>query len=226
MNQTVAAPVTIQGLLDQLQATRDAEWAPEQLRAHADLRRSLEANADRARFVKPGDVVPPFVLAEVGGGTVILDDLLAEGPVTLVFFRFEGCPACNTALRGYQLTLAPALRELGAHLVIVSPQIAEKLVAIKERHGFDFPVASDPDRVLIDFFGIGFAPDEEAREESRRKGADLGAILGTGEWTLPYPTVVVIDQDRTVRFADVHPDWMVRTESSAVLAAVRPLVGQ
>ncbi|WP_054569489.1 hypothetical protein [Frankia sp. R43] len=77
--------MTIQGLLDQLQATRDAEWAPEQLRAHADLRRSLEANADRARFVKPGDVVPPFVLAEVGGGTVILDDLLAEGPVTLVF---------------------------------------------------------------------------------------------------------------------------------------------
>ncbi|CUU59678.1 Peroxiredoxin [Parafrankia irregularis] len=218
--------MTIQGLLDQLQATRDAEWAPEQLRAHADLRRSLEENADRARFVRPGDVVAPFALAEVGGGSVVLDDLLADGPVTLVFFRFEGCPACNTALRGYQLTLAPALRELGAHLVIVSPQIPEKLLAIKERHGFEFLVASDPDRVLIDSFGIGFAPDAAARDESRRSGVDLGAILGTGEWTLPYPTVVVIDRDRIVRFADVHPDWMVRTDSSAVLAAVRPLVGR
>ncbi|ABW11950.1 alkyl hydroperoxide reductase/ Thiol specific antioxidant/ Mal allergen [Parafrankia sp. EAN1pec] len=226
MSQTGTAPVTVQGFLDELQATRDAEWAPEQLRAHADLRRSLEEKADRARFVKPGDVVPPFALAEVGGGTVRLDDLLTDGPVVLVFFRFEGCPACNTALRGYQLTLAPALRELGAHLVIVSPQIAEKLAAIKERHGFDFLVASDADRVLIDSFGIGFAPDEAARDESRRRGADLGAILGTREWVLPYPTVVVIDRDRTVRFADVHPDWMVRTESSAVLAAVRPLVGQ
>ncbi|MCK9926745.1 AhpC/TSA family protein [Frankia sp. Mgl5] len=226
MSQTGTAPVTVQGFLDELQATRDAEWAPEQLRAHADLRRSLEEKADRARFVKPGDVVPPFALAEVGGGTVRLDDLLTDGPVVLVFFRFEGCPACNAALRGYQLTLAPALRELGAHLVIVSPQIAERLAAIKERHGFDFLVASDADRVLIDSFGIGFAPDETARDESRRRGADLGAILGTGEWVLPYPTVVVIDRDRTVRFADVHPDWMVRTESSAVLAAVRPLVGQ
>ncbi|MEX5707756.1 alkyl hydroperoxide reductase [Parafrankia soli] len=226
MSQTGTVPVTVQGFLDELQATRDAEWAPEQLRAHADLRRSLEENADRERFVRPGDVVPPFALAEVGGGSVVLDDLLADGPVVLVFFRFEGCPACNTALRGYQLTLAPALRELGAHLVIVSPQIAERLAAIKERHGFEFLVASDPDRVLIDSFGIGFAPAEAARDESRGRGVDLGAILGTGDWVLPYPTVVVIDRDRTVRFADVHPDWMVRTESAAVLAAVRPLVGQ
>ncbi|CAI7980723.1 Alkyl hydroperoxide reductase [Frankia sp. Hr75.2] len=226
MSQTGTVPVTVQGFLDELQAARDAEWAPEQLRAHTDLRRSLEENADRERFVRPGDVVPPFALAEVGGGSVVLDDLLADGPVVLVFFRFEGCPACNTALRGYQLTLAPALRELGAHLVIVSPQIAERLAAIKERHGFEFLVASDPDRVLIDSFGIGFAPAEAARDESRGRGVDLGAILGTGDWVLPYPTVVVIDRDRTVRFADVHPDWMVRTESAAVLAAVRPLVGQ
>ncbi|WP_018502859.1 peroxiredoxin-like family protein [Parafrankia discariae] len=226
MSQTGTAPVTVQGFLDELQATRDAEWAPEQLRAHADLRRSLEENADRGRFVRPGDVVAPFTLAEVGGGTVVLDALLADGPVVLVFFRFEGCPACNAALRGYRLTLAPALRELGAHLVIVSPQIAEKLAAVKERHGFEFLVASDPDRILIDSFGIGFAPAEAARDESRGRGVDLGAILGTGDWVLPYPTVVVIDRDRTVRFADVHPDWMVRTEAAAVLAAVRPLVGQ
>ncbi|SQD99124.1 MULTISPECIES: peroxiredoxin-like family protein [unclassified Parafrankia] len=226
MSQTGTVPVTVQGFLDELQATRDEEWAPEQLRAHADLRRSLEENADRERFVRPGDVVPPFALAEVGGGSVVLDDLLADGPVVLVFFRFEGCPACNRVLRGYQLTLAPALRELDAHLVIVSPQIAERLAAIKERHGSEFLVASDPDRVLIDSFGIGFAPAEAARDESRGRGVDLGAILGTGDWVLPYPTVVVIDRDRTVRFADVHPDWMVRTESAAVLAAVRPLVGQ
>jgi peroxiredoxin len=38
------------------------------------------------------------------------------------------------------------------------------------------------------------------------------------------PTVVVIDQDRVVRFADVHPDWLVRTEADAVIDAVRPLV--
>jgi hypothetical protein len=34
---------------------------------------------------------------------------------------------------------------------------------------------------------------------------------------------VVIDQDYVVRFADAHPDWMVRTEVDAVLDAVRSL---
>ena len=38
------------------------------------------------------------------------------------------------------------------------------------------------------------------------------------------PTIVVIGQDRVVRFADVHPDWLVRTEAEAVIEAVRPLV--
>ncbi len=41
---------------------------------------------------------------------------------------------------------------------------------------------------------------------------------------LPMPTIVVIGQDRVVRFADVHPDWLVRTEAQAVIDAVRPLV--
>jgi hypothetical protein len=35
--------------------------------------------------------------------------------------------------------------------------------------------------------------------------------------------VVVVDRDHVVRFADVHPDWMVRTEAAAVIAAVRSL---
>jgi hypothetical protein len=35
--------------------------------------------------------------------------------------------------------------------------------------------------------------------------------------------VVVIDIDGVVRFADVHPDWMVRTEAETVIDAVRAL---
>ena len=31
------------------------------------------------------------------------------------------------------------------------------------------------------------------------------------------PTIVVVGPDRVVRFADVHPDWLVRTEADAVL---------
>jgi peroxiredoxin len=218
---TAARLVTVQDYLDDLQAERDAAWSEDRLRAHAALRQSLEDGADRSQFIKAGDRVTPFVLEEADGGQVVLSDLLAEGPVVLLFFRFEGCPACNAALHGYQETLSRPLRDLGAHLVAISPQVVDRLGAIKRRHGLDFLVASDPGARLIDELGLGFAPDDQAQQRSRAEGQDLGATLGTGSWTLPYPTAVVIDTDGIATYVDVHPNWMIRTPASTILDEVR-----
>jgi peroxiredoxin len=223
MTQTTSSSLTVQDYLDQLQAERNAEWPEERLKGQAALRQSLEDNADRDGFIKVGDQVDPFVLSEADGGTVALTELLASGPVVLLFFRFESCPACNAALHGYQETLAGPLRELGATLVAISPQVAELLPAIKRRHDLDFLVASDPEAALIGSFGIGFAPNEAEQERSRQEGNDLGERLGTSRWTLPYPTAVVIDQDGVARFVDVHPNWMVRTQAATIIDAVRKL---
>ncbi len=211
-------------LLADLHAYRVRTMAAEDLQVNIDQRRQLEETADRAAFVTPGDVVAPFALPEVHGGTVDLDGLLAHGPAVLLFFRFEGCPACNIALRHYQLELYPALAELGVPLVAISPQRPEKLIAIKNRFGFGFPVASDPGYALCRAFGITFTSSPAAEAHLRAAGGDLGQVLGTGRWELPMPTIVVIGQDRVVQFADVHPDWLVRTEAAAVLDAVRPLL--
>lgn len=223
MTDTTSRVATVQDYLDDLQAERNATWSEDRLAAQAALRQSLEDDADRSRFLKAGDHVAPFVLDEADGGQVVLSELLAEGPVVLLFFRFEGCPACNAALSGYQATLSGPLRQLGARLVAISPQVVDRLGAIKQRHGLEFVVASDPGAQLIDSFGIGFAPDEEARERSRAEGHDLGATLGTGSWTLPYPTAVVIDTAGVATFVDVHPNWMVRTLASTILDEVRKI---
>jgi peroxiredoxin len=211
-------------LLAELHAYRVANMAPEVLQANIDQRRHLEETANRAAWVKPGDVIEPFVLPEVLGGTVDLAELLADGPVVLLFFRFANCPACNISLRHYQQELYPALAELGVTLVAISPQVPEKLAAIRNRFGFAFPVASDSDYRLTRSLGITFTASAEQRERDRAKGGGLGAELGTGQWELPYPTIVVVDQQRVVTFADVHPDWLVRTEAAAVIDAVRALV--
>jgi peroxiredoxin len=134
--------------------------------------------------------------------------------VVLIFFRFEGCPACNAALPGYQLTLAPGLADLGAHLIAVSAQVPDRLVAIKRRHDLGFAVAADPGHALIEAFGIGF---------DSPGAADL---LGTEKSVFPYPGVVVVDRDRVVRFADVSPDWMIRTDAEPILEAVRVAVAR
>ncbi len=211
-------------LLADLHAYRLEHMASADLQVNVDQRRLLEDIADRDAFVKPGDVVEPFSLPEVLGGTVDLEQLLATGPVVLLFFRYEGCPACNIALRHYQAELYPPLAALGATLVAVSPQVPGKLAAIRNRFGFPFPVGSDTGNGLARRFGITFTASPASQAHARARGGDLGEVLGTGAWELPMPTIVVIGQDRVVRFADVHPDWLVRTEAGVVIDAVRALV--
>jgi peroxiredoxin len=160
---------------------------------------------------------------EVDGATLRLHDLAAVGPVVLIFFRFAGCPACNIALPYYRDHLAPGLRELGAALVALSPQVPGKLADIKHRHQLGFHVASDIDNALGRRFGILYTFDEASRHAALAKGNPIGEVTGTGTWELPQPAAIVIDGTRTVRFADVSPDWLVRTEAEDLLAQVRSL---
>jgi peroxiredoxin len=212
---------SVNKLLADLHAHRVATMNPEDLAVNINQRQWLVDHADRAGFIKPGDVVDPFTLPEVDGGEVALNDLLAQGPVVLVFFRFAGCPACNLTLPNYQRELFPGLRALGASLVAISPQVPAGLKAIKERHHLEFFVASDIGNALGRKFGIVFTSNTESQAYARAKGANMPEITGTGTWDLPMPAAIVIDQNRTVRFAQVSPDWLVRAEAEDILAAVR-----
>jgi len=208
---------SVNQLLADLHAHRVATLKPEELAYNINQRQYLVDHADRSEFVKPGDRVENFALPEVEGGSVVLDELLEKGPAVLVFFRFAGCPACNIAIPYYQRQLAPAVSELGATLVAISPQIPSKLRDIKERHGLDFLVASDTDNQLGSKFGIVFTAAEESQRHLLSKGTNLGETTGTNTWDLPMPTVLVIDQNHIVRFVSISPDWLVRAEADEII---------
>lgn len=207
--------------LAEFQSNRAKTMDPQALRINIDQRQLLVDTADRSGFVKVGDKVDPFTLQEVGGAELSLRQLLKTGPLVLVFFRFEGCPACNIALPYYKTHLAPVVKELGATLVAVSPQVPERLVGIKERHNLDFQVATDFSNDLARKLGILYSYDEPSRQAALAKGTSIGDVTGTGTWELPMPATIVIDQTGTVRFADVRPDWLVRTEPEYVIEAIR-----
>jgi peroxiredoxin len=209
-----------------LHAHRVATMDPAKLAVTVNQRKTLVETADPSKWIKVGDKLSSFSLPEVDGGTVSLDGLLARGPAVLIFFRFEGCPACNLALPYYQRNLWPGLKKLGASLAALSPQVPERLVEIKRRHSLDFFVASDLDNALGRKFGILYSFDEASRKQSLAGGRTIGEITGTGTWELPQPTVIVVDQKRVVRFADVHPDWLIRTEAEPILAAVTNVAAQ
>ncbi len=211
---------SLHDIFAQLHAWREKNFDPAALQININQRNTLVQQANPQRWVKAGDLVENFSVTEVDGSTLTLDALLKNGPLLLIFFRFEGCPACNLALPYYQRNLLPGLQQLGVTLLALSPQVPEKLVEIKRRHQLGFQVASDRDNTLGRRFGILYTVDEASQQAALARGTTTGETTGTGTWELPQPTVVLIDRERRVRFADVHPDWLKRSEADAILAAV------
>ena len=71
--------------------------------------------------------------------------------------------------------------------------------------------------------GVTFQPAEDVLEAQRALGLDIRETNAEGATELPMPTVLVVDPDRVVRFADVHPDYTSRTEVQAIIAALAEL---
>ena len=198
-------------LLGALHAERLQTWPAEQLQRNIDQRRINVERYEPKHTPKVGERIAPFTLDNVDGGTLRSEDLVKKGPAVLVFFRHESCPACNIALPYYARNLWPTLSALGIPLVAVSPQIPEALINVKKRHSFELHVASDPGATLGRRFGLTFKSEGEPKPDQ--------IAQGLGELT--HPTVLVLDSNHVVRFVDVTPNWMARTEAEPVLAAVR-----
>lgn len=202
-----------------LHAEREKSWDAELLRKNVEQRRRLEERYRPENHVRAGDVVEPFELLNAEGGVIGRDELVRRGPAVLIFFRFAGCPACNIALPYYDRQLWPHLAAAGIPLVAVSPQVPERLIEIKQRHGLRFPVATDTDNRLADRLGISFEPDEKPQVAPGESW--IGSITGTNGWALPQPTVLILGRDARVLFVEVSPDWLRRTEAPAILSALR-----
>jgi len=213
---------TLQQQADQLQAASAGRLPADVLETFA---RDREALIDRGArdTVKPGDVLGDFSLPSATGREVSLSELIADGPAVLVFYRGGWCPYCNLALRHYQSELVPELHRHDARLVAITPQKPDESLSTAEKHGLEFPVLTDAGLRFADRLGIAFEPSAETQAAQIKLGLDVSEGNAEGATRLPMPTVLVVDRDRVVRFADVHPDYATRTEVPVILAALAEL---
>jgi peroxiredoxin len=214
---------TIRTQSDQLKAAA-AEHLPTEVLEVFD--RSIDEFLDEgipADSIKVGDALEGFTLEDANGTAVTLDQLVESGPAVIVFYRGGWCPYCNLALRAYQQDLVPQLGAFGARLVAISPQSPDESLSTKEKAALEFTVLSDPSARLADRIGIAFEQADEVLGAQRTLGLDLTKVNAEGSVRLPRPTVLIVDQDRLVRFVDVHPDYTARTEVAEIVAALADL---
>jgi peroxiredoxin len=213
-------PLTIREQSDQLKAAA-AEHLPAEVVAVFD--RSIQNFLDQGiptNTIKVGEVLEPFTLGDANGNPVTLEQLVQDGPAVIVFYRGGWCPYCNLALRTYQQQLLPQLGAFGARLVAISPQSPDESLSMMEKAALDFTVLSDPGARLADRIGIAFDQADDVLAAQRELGLDLAKVNAGGAIRLPRPTVIIVDQDRTVRFVDVQPDYTARTEVADIVAGL------
>ncbi len=104
------------------------------------------------------------------------------------------------------------LKEHGATLVAVTPQLPEHSQKMIGRHSLSFDLLSDPGSAYTGSLGLTFELPEPVREIYRGLGNDLAVHNGSGNWILPMPARLVIDKGGIIRAADIDPDYTSRPE--------------
>ncbi|GAA0807640.1 peroxiredoxin [Spirilliplanes yamanashiensis] len=149
--------------------------------------------------MRVGDLVEDFELADQTGTPRRLTDLLRDGPVVLFFYPAAMTTGCTKESCHFR-DLAAEFAAVGAQRVGISRDAVERQAEFADRHGFDYPLLSDPDQAVAERMGV-------------RRRLPLGA-LSSRRMTF------VIGTDR--RVVDViHSELNMTDHADRALAALR-----
>lgn len=191
------------------------------------LRLMIQATADLseagiAKGLAAGTVAPDFTLPDSTGEESTLYEELKKGPVVITFYRGAWCPYCNMELRAYQRILDD-IQAAGAELIAISPQTADNSLSMQEKDELQFHVLSDVGNKTANDYDLVYTMPDFLVNEYKQMNLNIATHNGDETWRLPVPATFVIDQDKTIRFAYVNPDYTKRADPDEVLRTVQSL---
>jgi len=178
--------------------------------------------AQRAK--KTGERAPAFSLLNTRGEETSSERLLHEGPLVINFYRGLWCPYCNLELKALEDSFG-RIRELGAGLVAISPNLREKSAELTAKNPFSFDLLSDEGNNVARQFGLVFTLAEELRPIYSSFGIDLKEYDGNDSYELPMPATYVVDRDGTIAGSFVDADYTTRMEPDEIVAALQKIMG-
>jgi len=128
-----------------------------------------------------GRLAPDFELADLEGKAWNLREVLAGGPVALVFYH-SPCDLCVRQLLESNNDL-PLFREAGARLVAISADSPKSMRRRFDQYGpFDFPVLLDPENKVAQAYQV-FTPAQDGKMAGRLlHGTFIIDRHGTVQW--------------------------------------------
>ncbi len=179
--------------------------------------------AEDAQPLPVGQAIPDAALKTIEGEATTAKAVLGGKPTVLVFYRGGWCPYCNTQLSGLR-TIMGDLAELGFQLIAVSPDSPQSLNAGLEKTEVEYQLVSDSSGEWIRALGIAFELDPATRKKYLGFGVDLEqASGGETHHLLPVPSVYIVDEAGMIQFQHSDPDYAVRMDNDALMAAAQAL---
>jgi thioredoxin-dependent peroxiredoxin len=100
-----------------------------------------------------GDTVGDFELLDEDGTPRRLSDELAKGPVVLFFYPKALTAGCTKESCHFR-DLAAEFAAVGAQRIGISADPVDRQKTFSDKHEFDFPLLSDPDRAVATELGV------------------------------------------------------------------------
>lgn len=182
----------------------------------------LRASFAMENAIRVDDHAPDFSLPNAAGERVDLSEQLQSGPVVITFYRGGWCPYCNIQLRAYQAIL-PQMRQYGARLLAISPQLPDGTRSTAEANALTFDVLSDVGNHVAREFGLVYTVPDELQAIFRSVNKALPDINGDESWELPVPATYVVAQDRRITLAYIDVDYRIRLEPNEILRSLDAL---
>lgn len=116
-----------------------------------------------------GDLAPTFAV-ETTEGARILEGLLRDGPLVLLFYTEDATPMCTMQVCGFRDEFA-TLRDLGANVLAISADDLDSHRRFAAREALPFPLATD--------LGLQVARAYDALADDGKRARRAAFVIGT-----------------------------------------------
>lgn len=183
---------------------------------------TLIAKGLAEKSLDKGKRFPDFELPNADNKALALNDLLADGPLVISFYRGAWCPYCNLELNALQQRL-PEITAAGGRLIAISPQVPDKSADQVSSSRLTFEVLSDVGNKLAKQCGLVYTLPESLRPIYAAWQLDIPGHNADESFELPMPATYIIGTDGIIHYAFVDMDYTRRLEPDIIIEQLKSL---
>ncbi len=146
--------------------------------------------------------------------------MAAEQPTILIFYRGGWCPYCSRHMAELQ-KIEGQIVEMGYQILAISVDRPEVLRETLTDQELTYTLLSDSPADAMKAFGVAYRVDDNTVARYKSIGIDFEKNTGYDHHILPAPAVFILDQEGTVKFQYVNPDYKQRINGDVLLTAAK-----